>query len=166
MATGLRKLIKSESQPIILPIGTAGGQQIYFPDNQYIRNKKLMGLTLTINGQNLFGLAPQTYVDGTELIDLVYANQIYITLESYSGVQFIRKKPLMQFVNVQYQGVGVINSPEFIGQKVNWPKSYIEIANGTAAIAKKLCVLFDVEFTELNAETIRQQLAPTFGEKR
>lgn len=164
--SGLRKIIKSESQPIILPLGTTGGQQIYFPDNQYIRDKKLMNLILSIDGNSLVGLTPQLYVDGTPLVGMQLASQIYLTLESYAGVQFIRKKPILQFLNLSYQGIGVLSpASEFIGQKVNWPKSYIETANGIPVTASKLALLFDIEFTELSAETIRKQLAPTFGKK-
>lgn len=169
MSTGVRKLIKSESQPVLIPNGTVGGTQIFFPDNQYIRNKKLMNIILNVD-QN-FGAGAglnQKYVDGKAIIDAQFAAQIYLTLESYAGVQFIRKKPINLFNPLGQVATG--NTLQFftemIGQKVNWPKCYIEIANGIAATRADQYCLFDIEFTELSAETIRKQLAPTFGQKK
>lgn len=166
-----RSLIKSESQPVLIKAGTAGGTQIQFPDNQYIRNKKLMAINLYTNLNEFLTPAPppaQTYVDGKLILSYLQATFIYITLESYAGVQFVRKKPINDFNNYMKQSNGNWQANNFIGQKVNWPKSYIEIANGLPAglFPTDVYALFDIHFTELSEETVRKQLAPTFGKRK
>lgn len=183
MSVTQRKLVKSESQPILIPAGDQSGNKIFFPDNQYIRNKKLMALNLCTD-LNEFLLsaagvvAPQKYVDGKVILQLVQAGFIYLTLESYSGVQFVRRRPILNFspyfksgVSAGQGGFGVMTNEEFIGQRVNWPKSYIEFAPGTPAFSVETYCLFDIDFTEpsrgkKSAEQILQlQLGTEFMKK-
>lgn len=166
MTNGFRKIIKTESQPILIKAGTVGGTQIYFPDNQYIRNKKLMAINLTTNLIFDFG-AQQFYTDGKAIINEIDAAQIYLTLESYSGVQYIRKKPILEFCPYNnLNGVGNIAAPgNFIGQLTNFPKSYIEIANGAPPVAVDTYVLFDIFFTEINPAVLKTQLGVEFKNK-
>lgn len=158
-----RKLIKTESQPVYIPAGFTGGQ-IYFPDNQYIRNKKLMALEVTPDLNALFGLAPMQYVDGTILAPRALIQNSYLTLESYSGVQFLRKKNTISFEPYLEQGLGNVIPPQFIGQRVNYPKCFIEFPTMAATLVKQV-VLFDIYFTEIEEKTIKEQLGVGFGNK-
>lgn len=168
MINAFRRLIKSESQPILVKAGTGGGTQIFFPDNQYIRNKKLCALNLTADMSSFFGLAPTKYVDGKDLAGVPFLLNCYLTLESYSGVQFVRKKPLVEFMPYNaINGVGnIATQANFIGQRVNWPKCYIEIANGAAPPITDIYVLFDIFFTETNAADLQKQLGTEFKNKK
>lgn len=159
-----RKLIKTESQPVLIPAGYTGGQ-IYFPDNQYIRNKKLMAINLLPDLATAFGLAPMKYVDGKQIMSYGDLSQFYITLESYSGVQFVRKKPILEFIPYLLQGVGNTTNDDFCGQRVNWPKCYVEASN-FGATAKDFYILFDIHFTETSQETLKTQLDVEFKNKR
>jgi hypothetical protein len=85
----------------------------FFQDDQYIRNKKLTSLFIT---PGVFG---QTYIDGKRLQRNDQLAFCYLTLESYTGVQFIRKKPLLQFINYNNSGVEAATVIDFIGQRVN-----------------------------------------------
>jgi hypothetical protein len=159
-----RKLVKTESQPIYIPAGFTGGQ-VYFPDNQYIRNKKLMAMEVTPDLNSLFGLAPMQYVDGTELAGRQLIQNSYLTLESYTGVQYVRKKCVISLEPYLEQGIGNVIPPEFIGQRTNWPKCFIEFPT-MPATPKKVVVLFDIFFTELEQKTLQEQLGTGFGNKR
>lgn len=157
MATSNTKLVKSESLPLLLPQGF-NGQQLFFPDDQYIRDKKIMSLFLT---PGVFG---QTYTDGKRIAQYDVIPFAYLTLESYSGVQFVRKKPLIQFINYNNFGPEAANFFNFIGQRVNWPKSYVEFGVGVPAVTDQY-LLFDVQFTELKEETIKKELGVGFNNK-
>lgn len=167
MNKGMRSIIKTESQPILIPAGTAGGTQIQFPDNQYIRNKKLMAIVLTPSFFPLTGV-PHFYVDGKVISSVDILQNIYLTLESYSGVQYLRKKPIVELMPYNaIGGVGNIATQEnFIGQKTNFPKCYIELANGIAPIANDQYVLFDIHFTELTVEKLKTELGTEFKNKK
>lgn len=159
-----RKLIKTESQPLYVPAGFTGGQ-IYFPDNQYIRDKKLMAIEVTSDLNQLFGLPPQQYVDGTPLTSFQFNNNCWLTLESYAGVQYVRKKLITSFQPYLLQGVGNVIPPQFIGQRTNFPKCYIEVPNIPATLVKQVIIL-DIYFTEISDEVTTKQLSTGFGEKK
>ncbi len=160
--SGTRKLIKTESLPLLLPVGFSG-QQIFFDDDQYIRNKKLMSLTVT---PGTFG---QKYVDNKPIVQYDVIPFAFLTLESYSGTQFVRRKPLLELVNM----ASAANAKqdfyyEFIGQRVNWPKSYVEFSppGGGIVYPADAYILFDVQFTELTQEKLKRELGTGFNNKR
>lgn len=170
--SAIRKIIKSESLPLELPIGFAGGTQIYFPDDQYIRDKKLMSISVTPNMTETM-----VYPDNTLLANNNIIIHGYLTLESYSGVQFVRKKPLSDFLDKSFNLSPVVRVPpinplqywflQFVGQRVNWPKSFVEFGSGVITpITEKQYILFDVQFTELSEKTLQNQLGVGFNEKR
>lgn len=164
-----KTLIKDESLFIVIPLGFTGGQ-LNFPDDQYIRNKKLMSIELIPDLSNAAIGVPQTrYVDGKPLANLTTLQNAYITLESYSGVQFIRKRPVLsllnQIVSNATNPAAVTSPPEFVGQKVNWPKSYIEFPTIPATGAEEYC-LFQICFTELSKKTLQAQLGVGFQQKK
>lgn len=164
-----KTLIKDESLFIVVPLGFTGGQ-LNFPDDQYIRNKKLMSMELIPDlGSNQLGVPQSRYTDGNFLANMNLLKDCYITLESYSGVQFIRKRPVFSLLNQVISntlGSGSVSSPpEFIGQRVNWPKSYIEFPS-IAATGQQEYVLFQVCFTELDKKTIQKQLGVGFQQKK
>lgn len=156
--TASTKLVKSESIPLEIPVNN-GAKQIFFPDDQYIRNKKLMSLYITL------GYYGQQYIDGKPLVQYDILPYGYLTLESYSGTQFVRRKPLIQFVNYNNGGVEQAFFFNFIGQRVNWPKSYIEFAPNVQNVAVPSILLFDVQFTELTQERIKKELGVGFNNK-
>lgn len=167
MNKGMRSIIKTESQPVLIPAGTTGGTQIYFPINEYIRNKKLMAIVLTPSFFPVTAV-PNFYVDGKVIASVDILQNLYLTLESYSGVQFLRKKPILEFSPYNaMSGVGNIATQEnFIGQKTNFPKSYIELAAGVAPIANDQYVLFDIHFTELTLAKLKLELGTEFKDKK
>ena len=158
--SSVTKLVKSESVPIEIPINN-GSKQIFFPDDQYIRNKKLMSLFLTP------GYEAQQYIDGKPIVNKDIIPFAYLTLESYSGSQFVRRKPLYQFVNYTAGGTNITAGLyfNFIGQRVNWSKSYIEFAPNVPNLAVVSYLLFDVQFTELSQEKIKKELGVGFNNK-
>lgn len=165
-----RDLIKHESLFVVIPAGFTGGQ-INFPDDQYIRNKKLMALEVIPSiSEGGIGIPQMLYPDNHLIADRFLLTNCYITMESYAGVQFVRKKPVLSFMNFEGVGInasffGVSTPPNFIGQRVNWPKSFIEFPTMVATAVEQYA-LFDVFFTELKKETIQKQLGVGFQQKK
>lgn len=158
MSMSNTKVIKSETLPLLIPANWSG-ETVFFQDDQYIRNKKLTSLFVT---PGVFG---QTYIDNKRLQSTNELAYCYLTLESYTGVQFIRKKPLLQFINYNNSGVEAGTVIDFIGQRVNWPKSYVEFGTG-APMQRDAYILFDVHFTELSKEKLVTELGTGFNNKR
>ena len=161
------KIIKTESVILTIPIGAAQ-TDLYFPDDQYIRNKKLMGINFwtNINENATGGTPPQTnWQNGDQVADSTLAAFCYLTLESYSGVKFVDHVPLLKF-NPMFNGkIGINAFSEFIGQRCNWPKCKVTIAPGATATTVKKSLLFDIHFTELSKDLLQTQLGVGFNNK-
>lgn len=160
-----RNLVKTESQPVLIPAGFTGGQ-VYFPDNQYIRNKKLLAVELVTNLLEFISVGGQTkYIDGKDIANYELCANGYLTLESYAGVQYLRKKTIISFSPFLQVSQGNAIPPNFIGQRTNWPKCYVEFPT-IAATTKDQYILFDIFFTEISKETIMKQLGAGFANKK
>lgn len=126
-----------------------------------------MAINLTTNLNEFINGAPaQKYIDGTLVASYQFASPVYLTLESYAGVQFVRNKPVSEFAAHNFQGTGITIADSFIGQKVNWPKCYITLANGIAATTADQYVLFDIHFMELTKKKNDIELGTSFGKMR
>ena len=137
---------KHEFVYITIPSGSAPSR-VNFPDVQNIRNVHLVNLetytkdTLPVNPNN------------TELITEKDMSTMYLTLQLYNGKEFVHQVPL-QRVRIQ-QGVNS-NSPYYmptknwIGQKVNWPKSYIDIIGLSSAEADRV-IVFSVWYADVKS---------------
>lgn len=147
MATAvIRSIPKSEGLSIKIPNGTSG-KNIYFPDDQYIRNVHLIALSFTPNLNEFNGTGDaQTDPDGNLLISSDFAAFCYLTLEAYNGNQFVRQRPLMDFFLFNNSKIGLNVSNQFIGQMVNWPKSFITVAVGAPTIGGDRWARFDIDF--------------------
>ena len=167
MGLTTRKLVYQESIFIVIPAGFTGGAQVNFPDDQYLRNKKLMAIEV-VPDLGVFGVAMQ-YPTGQIVAGLNFLKDAWLTLESYAANQFVRKKEVLGFMNFGLPLVAapfsVSTQPDFVGQKVNWPNSYIEFPV-IPATATETIVVFNVYFTLDNKKSIQAQLGVGFQGKK
>jgi hypothetical protein len=122
-----RPLIKSENVLIKVPKRTPTNNQnvFVFPDDQELRNKKLLWISFYSSEQ--IAKTP----NGQPLVTFNFINNAYLVLESYSGVQFVYNQPVQDYINLLGAGPTQFYPIQFKGQRVNWPKSYIQINDAT-----------------------------------
>ena len=116
--------LKAQLIEIKIPKNTIGTvkTKIQFPDEQNLRNSHLMGMEVF-----RFSDFPKSIVTKSTVIDTDVLETIFITLQDYNGYNFALQDPA-----ITYHDHGSIaeNFPMvFAGQKMNYPKSYIEIAD-------------------------------------
>lgn len=107
---------KHELVEIIIPADQKP-KRINFPDLQNLRNVHITALK-TYTNENF-----KNTLNGTEVITLDNLQNCWLTLQLYNGKEFIHQEPLRNYWAYQFQAI----QEDFIGQKVNYPKSYIEI---------------------------------------
>jgi hypothetical protein len=116
--------LRSQLIEIKIPKNTIGSvkTKIQFPDEQNLRNSHLLGMEVFH-----FADFPQSIVTKQTVVDTDVLQSIFITLQDYNGYNFALQDPA-----ITYHDHGSIaeNFPMvFAGQKMNYPKSYIEIAD-------------------------------------
>jgi hypothetical protein len=116
--------IKEELIEIAIPPNTPATvkSKIQFPDNQNLRFTHLLGMEVFH-----FADFPTSIVTKSTTISLAVLKSIFITLQAYNGKNFVWQDPAITYhfnatINESFASV-------FAGQKLNYPKSYIEIAD-------------------------------------
>ena len=142
-----KKIIRSEFVEIIIPAGTTL-TRFNFPDIPNLRNSHIWGLQLytkTTLAKSI--LSQQDLIDYPDVI-----KGLYVTLVNYGGKEFLKQQPAQVFLST-FTGLpaGAIQPMEwdtkaFVGQKVNYPKSYIEFPQ-ILATATDLAVCFSVYYS-------------------
>jgi hypothetical protein len=122
-----QRIIRHEWVEIVVPVGSSL-TRFNFPDLPNLRNVLLLGIK----------------VYDTNMLDASINNQLplvshttllqktYITLVNYGGKEFLKQAPAQMF-NTQSFNLNAstnffeTNPKEFVGQRVNWPKSYVQL---------------------------------------
>jgi hypothetical protein len=148
--------IKRSSQ-IVVPIVSPGPgvySQISFPDQPYLRNRKIVGMT-AVGQVQLDGAAGNIFLTYNHLD----TNPVFVTLVNNKNEQFIQNLPLAelyavkQYQNTSAEGVTPVNMNGillFQGTDVIWPKSYLLFPNGInisfGAAGTALTAIFNVYY--------------------
>ena len=157
------KIIRHELVEIPVKAGTTL-TKFQIPDLPNLRNVHLFGIEVyygndrvvppLINGSVPIGI--QTLLP---VIDLPTVQKGFITLVNYGGKEFLKQAPLLQYQTIfSEQPAGAIapmewNTKNFVGQKVNYPKSYIEFTSSPGAgILVDTCIMFSVFYALPEAE--------------
>jgi hypothetical protein len=137
------------------------------PDLPNLRQVHIWGLEVyysKVDNSNVqfdIGVIPTGLQTQLPLIDLVALKKSFITLVNYGGKEFLKQAPSVIF-NTIFNGQpnGSINpmewnSKQFTGQRVNYPKSYIDF---TAAPATNVdqCFMFSIYYSLPLTEEIKE----------
>jgi hypothetical protein len=139
-------LIKSELIEVVIPINTGSPKtKIQLPDNQNLRNTHIRAIDTYV-----FSNMPMSIVSRNTVVSAALLNSIFLTLQGYNGKNFMWQKPLNKFLTF---GVNSDRFPVvFCGQKVNYPKSYIEIADSSLiSVLEAQSVILDISYSEFEA---------------
>lgn len=113
-----------------------------FPDLPNLRNVLLFGLKcyddtmLQASINNQLPLLSKTNI----------LNKSYLTLVNYGGKEFLKQAPLQMFNTNSFDTALSPNFYEtyakyFAGQRVNWPKSYIQLTTGAGNVVDETFAL-------------------------
>lgn len=128
--------IKRSSQ-IVVPIASPGPgvySQVSFPDQPYLRNRKIVGMTAV--GQLQLDNSSTNILVNYQNLD---AYPIFVTLTNNNNEQFVQNLPLAElyvvknYNNTSVEGVTPVNMNGillFQATDVIWPKSYLLFPNG------------------------------------
>jgi hypothetical protein len=121
-----RVSVKEELIEVVIPANVAGTPKtkIQLPDNQNLRNTHIMGIEFFH-----FADMPTNIITKGTIIPEALLKSIFLTLQTYNGKNIISQKPA---ITLHTNSVVSERSPSvFNSQKVNYPKSYIEIADSS-----------------------------------
>lgn len=151
----LRNVINSELVEVFIPGGTTR-TKIQLPDQQNLRNIHLMGIEVYD-----VAMIPISIVSSRALVPTALLRSIFLTFQAYNGDNFVWQTPVVAYSNLEPAAFGQQLSPrKFNGQRVNWPKSYIEIADlTTVPAAVDTVLLVEVFYRESKLKQEAQDAA-------
>ena len=116
---------KHELVTITIPANQTPNR-INFPDVQNLRDVHLSRIEIYSDK-----ILPKN-ITGNAVVTETEIQKCFLTMQLYNGVEFAHQIPIQRFYNWQTAGA-FQKLPNFIGQKVNYPKSYIEFVGLTSA---------------------------------
>lgn len=121
---------------ILIPRNTSTNQLTFpFPDQPFLRDKKILAIFLTANARTAStgatNIAP-SLLDSTFTPGIISDNCIYLTLQNDKGVQVVQNIPLIELNPFNYDnlntGVSKYNTDGILHLQPNiivWPKSFV-----------------------------------------
>ena len=159
-----KKIIRHELVEIIVPKGSTL-KKFLFPDIPNLRNVHLWGIQVyTVNALTNSPISGNGLCTHTSVL-----HQSFITFVNYGGKEFGKQMPAIDFNTLNENLNTSTNWNEtdfknFVGQKVNWPKSYVEFTAAPADPAADLSYLVSVYYSLPIAEE-KQESAFSFSNK-
>ena len=156
-----KKIVRHEMVSILIPANSTL-TRFNIPDLPNLRNVHTFGL--------------QVYTDQQLKLDIISQNPIlnsvavlrdsFITLVNYGGKEFLKQAPSTIFQTIVNNGVFDKNEYEqdfkgLIGQRVNYPKSFVEFTSPPATAADT-AFIFSVYYT-LPIEEEKRESGFSFG---
>ncbi len=137
----MRRLYNTELIEIFIPANTTRFK-IQFEDEQNLRDTKLMGINVLDES-----MVPISMVSQRPVASFALLRFTFMTLQGYDGENFSWQKPLITLINQEVESVIQSYEPEaFTKQRVNWPKSYIEMAAGAPIPGVDTVFLFEMNY--------------------
>lgn len=158
-----KKIIRHELVEIIIPANSTLSRY-NFPDIPNLRNSHILGMQIYNRTQVSTSVISQNALVSEALVQ----TKSFVTLVNYGGKEFLKQTPALVFNTLQSDSGTSANQHEldfksFVGQKVNWPKSYIEFT-ATASASTDTSYLVSVYYTYSAAEE-QSDNNFTFGKK-
>lgn len=130
-----QRIIRHELVSVLIPANSTQ-TRFLIPDLPNLRNVHLFGLQVYTVDEVRLDIQTQNIV----LPHTAVLHSSFITLVNYGGKEFLKQAPAIMFntINQALSTAGGTNWNEmnfksFVGQKVNYPKSYIEFTTPPAS---------------------------------
>lgn len=150
--TTVQNLVQIE---IFIPANTASSQLIFnFPDQPFLRDKKIVGMSISANTFSPFTNASNVCAElatdaGTTLLN----NSMFLTLQNSRGNQIVQNLPILELNPYGFKSnvtIGNTNSNGYLPLKpdtIVWPKSYVSFPSAVGSQAFDRCFLFTVFYS-------------------
>lgn len=161
----MRKIIRHEFVTVNIPANSTL-TRFNMPDLPNLRNVHLLGVQVYTIDEISVDIISRNAVCSHSVV----LHQSYITMVNYGGKEFLKQIPAITFntINQALSTIGGTNWNEmdiksFIGQKVNYPKSFIEFTSPPALITDTAYV-FSVYYS-LPIEEEKKESGYSFNSK-
>lgn len=147
--TTVKNIVQIE---IFIPANTASTQLVFpFPDQPFLRDKKIVGMAISVNTFSPFTNATNVCKElatnaGTTLLN----NSLYLTLQDNKGNQIVQNLPILELNPYTWNSAGAqsnTNSNGYLALNpatIVWPKSFLSCPTSIGADATNRCFLFTV----------------------
>jgi len=161
----MRKIIRHEFVTVNIPANSTL-TRFNMPDLPNLRNVHLLGVQVYTVDEIAVDIISRNAVCSHSVV----LHQSYITMVNYGGKEFLKQIPAITFntINQALSTIGGTNWNEmdiksFIGQKVNYPKSFIEFTTPPALVTDTAYV-FSVYYS-LPIEEEKKESGYSFNSK-
>lgn len=154
-----KRIIRHEFVEIVVPKGSTQ-TRFQFPDIPNLRNSHLFGLqTYNVNE------VPKSILSGNAIN--ANAQNAYVTFVNYGGKEFLKQAPAVIFdtlINTKDDTFAEQDFKAFVGQKVSYPKSYVEFVTPPADNAADTSLIFSIYYS-LPEKEERAESGYSFGKQ-
>ena len=155
----MKRIVKHELVEVFIPANSTA-TRFLLPDLQNLRNVNLWGIQMYYDK-----IVPISILSNRNVIKKATLQRSFLTLENYAGRQFLKQSPIVLFQTIENNladtGAGNDDSSiqekdfkNFVGQKTNYPKSYIDIVAPTGS-EKDEVFLFSIYYTDKDEQYSR-----------
>jgi len=139
----MKKVIKHELIEVVIPAGSTA-TRFNLPDAQNLRNVQTWGIQTYYEN-----LVPYSIISTRPLIDKRLFLTSFLTLQNYSGREFDKQSPQSKFQTIENNmtagtaecTIQEKNFCSYIGQRINFPKSFIDIVFAAPAAFDQVFLL-------------------------
>jgi hypothetical protein len=150
-----KKIIRHELVEVVIPSGSTATRFV-IPDLPNLRNVHIFGLQAYSNNNVPKGIQTQNAVITPAVLETAF-----LTLVNYGGKEFLKQAPAVMFQTL-YKQTNIAGGQEiptyetdvkaFVGQRVNYPKSFVEFSAPPAIAGVTTTFMFSVFYALPAAE--------------
>lgn len=151
----MKRVVKHELIEIIIPAKSTA-TRFQLPDAQNLRNVQTWGVQFYYND-----IVPASIISGLPTITKADSLISFLTMENYAGRQFDKQSPINKYQtienNLSTSAISECSIQEkdfksYVGQKINFPKSYIDTVTPIADAVNNKVFLISIYYTDRNED--------------
>jgi hypothetical protein len=151
----MKRVVKHELIEIIVPAGSTA-TRFQLPDAQNLRNVQTWGVQFYYNA-----IVPASIISGLPTITKADSLISFLTMENYAGRQFDKQSPINKYQTIENNlstsaladcSIQEKDFKSYVGQKINFPKSYIDTITPIADSVNNKVFLISIYYTDRNED--------------
>ena len=151
----MKRIVKHELIEITVPAASTA-TRFQLPDAQNLRNVQTWGIQIYYDQ-----IVPRSIISGDKVINKADSLLSFLTMENYAGRQFDKQSPINKYQTIE-NNLAVTAGADctiqekdfknYVGQKINFPKSYIDTVTPIAHNTENKVFLISVYYTDKNED--------------